>query len=247
MPLALHAPLPLPCSPQGARLGPWPFPVLLLLSWQLLAQLQTDTVLVRSPLWAGWLICFSPGPRSPGKGMLHGSPALWPRSMVSTTMLTLELEGVCHSWAAPLLPGSSVLGQGCSLHIPEWVRTSAVSLSPLPCSCVLGAGDPALFPCWGPAHDNPSATPQTAAVASCPSCLPGVSVPHAPHPAAPLGLAAPPAQRGPAVGWQCLLMASPVRQLLQGLGTASYQSALCYCHPGAIDASPNPHPPVRLH
>lgn len=183
MPLALHAPLPLPCWPQGARLGPWPFPLLLPLSWQLLAQLQTDTVLGPEPLIAGWLLtCFSTGPRSPRNGMLHGSPAPEPHSMVGTTMLRLELERVCHSWAAPLLPGSSVLGQGYSLHIPEWVRTSSsLTLPSLPC-CVLGAGDPALLPLWGPAHDNPPGTPQAAAVAFCPSCISEVSVPHAPHP-----------------------------------------------------------------
>lgn len=109
-----------------------------------------------------------------------------PCSLVGTTVLRLELEGICYSQAAPLLPGSSVLGQGYSLHIPEWVRTSpCFTLPHLPC-CVLGAGDPALLPCWGPAHDNPPVTPQTAAVASCPSCIPGVSVPRAPHPAGPL-------------------------------------------------------------
>lgn len=178
--------------------------------------------------------------------MLHGSPASEPCSMVSTTMLRLKLEGVCHSWAAPLLPGSSVLGQGYSLHIPELVRSSScLTLPHLPCS-VLGAGDLALLLCWGPAHDNPPATPQIAVVASCPSCIPGVSVPHVPHPTAPLGLAAPPAQHGPAVGWQRVLMASPARQLLlQGLGTASYQRALCHCHPGAIDAAPQPTPSGR--
>lgn len=107
-----------------------------------------DTVLGPELLIAGWLlICFSSGPRSPGKGMLRGSPALEPHSVVGTT---IELEGVCHSGAAPLLPGSSVLGQGYSLHIPECVRTSScLTLPHLPC-CVLGVGDLALLPCWGP-------------------------------------------------------------------------------------------------
>lgn len=129
-----------------------------------------DTVLGPEPLIGGWLLmCFSTGPRSPRKGMLHGSPAPEPCSMAGTTMVRQELEGVCHNWAAPLLPGSSVLGQGYSLHIPEWVRTSScLTLPHLPC-CVLGAGDLALLRCWGPSHDNPPATPQTAVVASCSS------------------------------------------------------------------------------
>lgn len=135
---------------------------------------------------AGWLLtCFSTGPRSPGKGMLHGSPAPEPRSVVGTTMPRLELEGVCHGWPAPLLSGSSVLGQGYSLHIPQWVRTSfCLTLPNLPC-CVLGAGDPALLPCWGPAHDNPPATlkllqwlPAPVAFQGCLCLMPPTLLPH---------------------------------------------------------------------
>lgn len=184
MPLALHAPLPLPCWPQGARLGPLPFPLLLPLSWQLLAQLQPDTVLGPVPLIAGWLlICFSTGPRSPGNGMLHGSPAPEPRSMVGTTMLRLELERSATAGLLPCCLAAQCWGRDAPYtSLPEWVRTSScLTLPSLPC-CVLGAGDPALLPCWGPAHDNPPGTPQTAAVVSCPRCIPGVSVPHAPHP-----------------------------------------------------------------
>lgn len=207
VPLALHAPLPLPCCPQGARLGPWPFPLLLPLPWQLLAELQPETVLSPDPLIAVWLlICFSTGPRSPGKGMLHGPPAPEPCSMVGATMLRLELEGVCYSQAAPLLPGSSVLGQGYSLHIPERVRTSPCSTLPYLLCCVLGAGDPALLPCWGPA---PLLGPCPWQPTSPPSnCCGGfqprlhsrgvcASCPSPSWPTAPLGLAAPPADGQP--------------------------------------------------
>lgn len=162
---ALHAPLPLPCWPRGARLGPWPFPLLLPLSWQLLAQLQPDTVLGPEPFIAGWLlICFSTGPRSPRNGMLHGSPAPEPHSM-----LRLELERICHSWAAPLLPGSSVLGQQYPLHIPPRVgEDQLLSHSPQPSLLCAWGWRPGPASPLGPAHDNPTGTPQTAAVVSCP-------------------------------------------------------------------------------
>lgn len=81
--------------------------------------------------------------------MLHESPAPEPRSMAGTTMLRQELEGFCHSWAAPLLPGSSVLGQGYSLHILEWVRTSSrLTLLHSPCAWGWRPGPaPLLGPC----------------------------------------------------------------------------------------------------
>lgn len=158
MPLALHAPLPLPCWPQGARLGPLPFPLLLPLSWQLLAQLQPDTVLGPVPLIAGWLlICFSTGPRSPGNGMLHGSPAPEPRSIVGTTMLRLELEKSAPAGLLPCCLAAQCWGRDAPYtSLPEWVRTSScLTLPSLPC-CVLGAGDP---PC-SPAGALPMTTHQ---------------------------------------------------------------------------------------
>lgn len=149
--------------------------------------------------------------------------------MVGATVLRLELEGICYSQAAPLLPGSSVLGRGYSLHIPEWVRTSPFHSPPPSLLCAWG-WRPGPAPLLGPCPWQPTSHPSNC----CGGFLPqlhsrGVSASCPPPywPAAPLGLAAPPAWRGPAVGWQRVLMASPAgRLLLQGLGTASYQRAL---------------------
>lgn len=67
--------------------------------------------------------------------MLHGSPTPQPCCVVVVVVLRLELGRVWHSravlcLAGALLPGSSVLGQGCSEHIAERVRTSALPHSP---------------------------------------------------------------------------------------------------------------------
>lgn len=233
MPLALHAPLPLPCWPQGARLGPWPFLLLLPLSWQLLAQLQIQCW-VQSPLEMSGFLNAS----QLALGALERGCCMDLLPLSHTTMVRQELEGVCHSWAAPLLPGSSVLGQGYSLHIPEWVRTSScLTLPHLPC-CVLGAGDLALLPCWG--HQPPLKLlwwlPAPAAFWGC-LCfiLPTL-----------LALSSSGPGSTPSPAWPSCWAGSIVL-LLQGLGTASCQRALCHCHPGAINASTHPHPPVGLH
>lgn len=60
MPLALHAPLPPLPLPQGARLGPHPFPSLLRLSWQLLAGLQQRQGRPQSPFLLGGFFCAPP-------------------------------------------------------------------------------------------------------------------------------------------------------------------------------------------
>lgn len=242
---------PPPLLPPGSQAGPSPLP---------LAPASFLAAPGLAPARGGpgpratysWVLLQHPpaGPKSPGKGMLHGSPAPKPHSAVVAAMPRLESgrvwrAGLLRCLAGAQLPGSSVPRQGCSWHIPERVRTSP----PAPCQalprlprCVLSARG------WRPGPAPLQQVPGHPAD-GCGGFLPwlcagGGLYLMSPHPAGLLSswgwrAAAPPAwpcweaeQRAkpaPAAGWQCVLMA---REVPQGSGMASYQRAPATAVPG---------------